>query len=88
MEVLAKNNQIYKKHFTRGKTIELDRKHPYKEYTKENTVRCCYWCNNAKTDEFFEDEFLKIAENITLAWNNRIKKLIEKGKLTNEDLIK
>jgi len=75
LTVLIEQGNLFKKHFTRGKTIELDRYYPYEEYSFENTVPCCYWCNNAKTDEFFGEEFEEIAVNITKIWNKRLEKV-------------
>jgi len=34
----------------------------------------CYWCNNAKTDEFDGDEFKEIGEAIKKVWKKRLKK--------------
>jgi hypothetical protein len=36
--------------------IEIHRKNSNKEYTKDNCVISCYWCNNAKTDGFTYEE--------------------------------
>jgi len=49
---------------TRGKTLEVDRLEPKKRYTKENCIASCYWCNNAKSDVFFKDEFQEIGKII------------------------
>lgn len=62
-ELLYNQHQIFKK-ANRGFNLELDRKHPNLEYTKENCVMACYWCNNAKTDEFTAKEFESIGEAI------------------------
>ncbi len=70
---LIEKKKIYKKHITRGWTLEIDRKEANKEYLKENSVMCCYWCNNAKTDEFSEGEFLKVGKVIKEIWAERIK---------------
>jgi len=35
----------------------------------------CYWCNNAKTDEFTEEEFSKIGREIRNIWDDRLKGL-------------
>jgi 5-methylcytosine-specific restriction endonuclease McrA len=48
----------------RGWNFEIDRKKPNLEYTTENCVAACYWCNNAKTDEFDDVEFKPIGELI------------------------
>ena len=69
---LANNKKIFKKTYQRGYTMEIDRKKPNLEYTKENCVPCCYWCNNAKTDEFTDEEFLPIATEIRKALENRL----------------
>ena len=45
----------------RGKRLELDRRDAFKPYDNlENLVWCCYWCNNAKTNFFSEEEFKPI----------------------------
>lgn len=43
---------------SRGRYMEIDRLNSNKEYLVGNIVLCCYWANNAKTDEFTEPEFL------------------------------
>jgi hypothetical protein len=49
----------------RGRRLELDRKNPNQPYDNlENLVWCCYWCNNAKSNFFTEEEFKPIAEAI------------------------
>lgn len=69
---LVSKHKIFKKKITRGWTLEIDRKKPNLEYTEENCVRCCYWCNSAKTDEFDEIEFKPIGEAIKQIWNERL----------------
>ena len=63
--------ELYNKRFyatrggKRGKRLELDRKDPLKPYDElNNIVWCCYWCNNAKSNFFSEEEFKPIAESI------------------------
>ncbi|WP_439882340.1 hypothetical protein ACSX1A_04065 [Pontibacter sp. MBLB2868] len=52
----------------RGKRLELDRKDPNQPYDNlNNVVWCCYWCNNAKTNFFTEEEFKPIAVAIGLS---------------------
>jgi hypothetical protein len=49
----------------RGKRLELDRVNPNLPYDNlDNIVWCCYWCNNAKSNFFTNDEFLPIASAI------------------------
>ncbi|MEP2025405.1 hypothetical protein [Reichenbachiella sp.] len=59
---------------TRGKTFEVDRLQANKGYTIKNIVLCCYWCNNAKTDEFDELEFKPIGEAIGKTFRKRLTK--------------
>jgi len=74
IQLLGKNAQLNNKRSeTRGYTLEIDRKEPNLEYTKENCCMSCYWCNNAKTDEFLPSEFKEIARGINKAWNQRLK---------------
>jgi hypothetical protein len=70
---LIEEQGLFKKHITRGWSLEIDRKEANLEYTKDNCVTCCYWCNNAKTDEFNYDEFKKIGVEIQKIWNERLK---------------
>lgn len=69
---LADQQKIFKKPTTRGYTMEIDRRKPNLEYTSENCVPCCYWCNNAKTDEFDDVEFIPVAKEIKKALENRL----------------
>lgn len=54
----------------RGKRLELDRIDPNLPYDDlNNLVWCCYWCNNAKSNFFTEDEFMSIGLEIGKAIN-------------------
>lgn len=68
---LINKRLIFKKHEARGFSMEIDRISPNQEYSKENSVICCYWCNNAKTDEFSGEEFRSIAKGIREIWVKR-----------------
>ncbi len=68
---LAKKKRLYKKN-ERGWTLEIDRLNSNFEYTPSNCVMACYWCNNAKTDEFTKDEFEIIGEAIKRVWESRL----------------
>jgi len=60
----------------RGRHHEIDRINSNKEYTEDNIVLACYWCNNAKTDEFTYDEFQSgIGPAIKQVWVERIEQL-------------
>jgi 5-methylcytosine-specific restriction endonuclease McrA len=77
IDKLTDNNKIYKKKDTRGFTLEIDRKEANKEYASDNIVLCCYWCNNAKTDEFSYKEFKEvIGPAIQNVWEARLKNSI------------
>jgi hypothetical protein len=50
---------------TRGRSLELERKEPKESYDNlGNLVLCCYWCNNAKSDQFSDAEFIDIGKVI------------------------
>lgn len=68
---LIENKKLFKKS-ERGFNLELDRKSPNKEYSFENCVMACYWCNNAKTDEFDAEEFKAIGKAIQEIWEKRL----------------
>ena len=77
IQALINAHQLNTKKDTRGLSLEIDRKKPNYEYTKENCVWCCYWCNNAKTDEFSYDEFKKIGKVIESIWDGRLSRKSE-----------
>lgn len=57
----------------RGK-LEVDRKDNEKGYNEENCVLSCPICNNAKSDKFTYEEFLKVGHVIKQIWQQRKKK--------------
>ena len=80
IEELGKNGKLNNKRSdTRGYTLEIDRKLPNLEYSKDNCCMACYWCNNAKTDEFSPEEFKPIARGINKIWNKRLKAIWKEG---------
>jgi len=70
---LIELGKIYKKN-ERGWNLEIDRKEPNQEYHYNNLVMACYWCNNAKTDEFTAKEFKPIGEAIGKVLKSRLPK--------------
>ncbi|WP_170020340.1 hypothetical protein [Campylobacter sp. RM16190] len=79
LELLGKKEQLKTKRITtRGYTLEVDRKLPNLEYSDKNCCMACYWCNNAKTDEFSPSEFKEIARGINKVWNERLKAIGER----------
>ena len=73
---LFKADKIFtKRQNTRGKSLGIERLKPNLSYSDtDNLVSCCYWCNNAKTDEFSEEEFKPIGEAIRKVWLKRLNK--------------
>jgi len=69
---LATKRKLFKKN-ERGWSLEIDRKNSNLEYSKENCVMSCYWCNNAKTDEFTAEEFAVIGKAIAMVWHDRLR---------------
>ncbi len=68
---LRSRGRIYSK-VNRGYTMEIDRLKPNREYSKKNCVLACYWCNNAKSDEFTSNEFSEhIGPGIESIWGGR-----------------
>lgn len=71
LEELEKLKPLTKR--KRGKLLELDRKEPNTDYNNlKNLVFACYWCNNAKTDTFSHEEFLKVGKTISSIWKERL----------------
>lgn len=50
----------------------MDRKVSNREYTADNCVMCCYWCNNAKTDEFTDQEYQLMGDAMRNIWQERL----------------
>ncbi len=85
---LINQGKIYTKRLTtRGRTMEVDRKDPKGHYEINNLIMSCYWCNNAKTDEFSYEEFRKMSCRTNDIWGKRlnskpnIAQLMDKDKL-------
>ena len=68
---LVQKGRLFSKN-ERGRTLEIDRINSNYEYVAKNCVMACYWCNNAKTDEFTLDEFELIGEVIGAIWKKRL----------------
>lgn len=47
----------------RGMWLEVDRKVPKGAYSETNSVLCCYFCNNEKSDVFYGDEYKAFFQN-------------------------
>ncbi len=77
IQKLVNNNQIHtKRYYSRGKTMVVDRIKPNDPYEHDNIKLTCYWCNNAKSDEFSAEEFIKIGQKIQEIWESRLGKKI------------
>ena len=80
IKALGENKKLNNKRSdTRGYTLEIDRMLPNLEYSKENCCMACYWCNNAKPDEFSPKEFKPIARGINEIWNKRLETIWKEG---------
>jgi hypothetical protein len=77
---LSENNQLFTKR-ARGYSMEIDQKDAFDNYKDDNCVACCYWCNNAKTDEFSVKDFKEIAKGINYVWKSRGAKIIDFDKI-------
>jgi hypothetical protein len=47
----------------RGYWLEIDRKNPQGIYSKENSVPCCYFCNNDKSDVFTAEQYMEFIKD-------------------------
>ncbi len=72
---LHKAKQLNTKRITtRGLKLEIDRILPNELYDNlDNLTYCCYWCNNAKSDEFSAAEFEPIGQVLKMIWSQRLK---------------
>jgi hypothetical protein len=68
---LGAQGKLFKKS-ERGWSLEIDRKNSNFEYSPDNCVMACYWCNNAKTDEFTFEEFKIIGKSMEEVWRARL----------------
>ena len=74
-ELIDSGRLTTKRLATRGRKLELDRKQPDLEYDNfDNLAFACYWCNNAKTDTFTEEEFLKVGKVFKEIWKQRLER--------------
>lgn len=75
VSIEAINNDLNKiktkRILTRGRSLEVDKKEPNGHYVAENIALACYWCNNAKSDEYSVKEFEVIAKGIRKVWKER-----------------
>jgi 5-methylcytosine-specific restriction endonuclease McrA len=61
----------YFRYGRRGKRLEVDRKESKAPYSPDNCVLACYPCNNAKSDVFSYEEYLKIGDTINQIKNQK-----------------
>jgi|GEM_PF-2495597 len=72
-ELHYQTGHINKRFPQRGTSLEIDRKQADLPYSNiQNLVLACYWCNNAKTDTFTEQEFQQLGQVIKRIWENRL----------------
>lgn len=76
------NNKIKGTYWEKRKTkrpqtriyLEVDRQKPTGDYNVGNCVLACFICNNAKSDVFQYEEFVKVGKVIEKIWKNIYKK--------------
>jgi len=86
---LINQAKIYTKRLTtRGRTMEVDRRDPKGHYQINNLVMSCYWCNNAKTDEFSYEEFRKMSCRTNDIWKARLNSNPSIAQLMNSDKLR
>ena len=74
-QLLESGQLTTKRIATRGRKLELDRKQPDLLYDNfDNLAFACYWCNNAKTDTFTEEEFKQVGQVFKNIWKKRLSK--------------
>jgi 5-methylcytosine-specific restriction endonuclease McrA len=47
----------------RGYWLEIDRRNPMGNYSRDNCVPCCYFCNNDKSDVFTDEQYKEFIKN-------------------------
>ena len=73
LEQMIRDGEINTKRlYSRGRKMEIERIDPFVGYINGNIQLCCYWCNNAKTDEFDYNEFVPIGKEIQKVWEARL----------------
>jgi len=76
VSLLASGLLTTKRLATRGRRLELDRRHPEASYDDlSNLTLACYWCNNAKTDTFTDAEFAEVGKVFAKIWQKRLSQL-------------
>jgi len=74
-ELLTREKLKTKRLSTRGRKLELERRNPVLPYSDlGNLTLCCYWCNNAKTDTFTDEEFNRVGAVFKSIWKDRLEK--------------
>jgi hypothetical protein len=58
-------NGVFSRGRNRGYWLEIDRKKPKENYSKNNSVLCCYFCNNDKSDVFTDEQYFKFMNDRT-----------------------
>ena len=47
----------------RGFWLEVDKRNPKGKYSRENSVPCCYFCNNDKSDVFTDEQYKEFVKD-------------------------
>ena len=54
---------IFSQGVNRGYWLEIDRKEPKGQYSLNNCVLSCYFCNNDKSDVFTDNQYIKFTKD-------------------------
>jgi len=74
-ELFEKKYQFAKRQ-NRGRHLEVERRDAkHNEYSSENCVLACYFCNNDKSDIFTEEEYFEYLKGRKLFFENQQKLL-------------
>jgi len=63
-------NGVVKRGKNRGVWLEVDRILPNENYSRENCVLCCYFCNNDKSDIFAGIDYVNFFQNMLIYLKN------------------
>lgn len=68
----------FSKGVNRGYWLEIDRRNPKGKYSRENSVPCCYFCNNDKSDVFTDEQYREFVNDRPSFLKNLLRKQNEK----------
>lgn len=82
ISLLAQKDKLFNDHF-RSRKLKIRRINRNLEYTPDNCVKSCYWCQKAKKYEFTGEEFPEVAKSISAIWKKRLNEISKISCLTS-----